>query len=216
MKLHRVIFSALLLFGLSACGVQTQSLDDLGEEARSASQDDIAKAYELEVKDILENLDAPQVKAILDDGFITDGELNEVRTNFTKCLEENGFTEISFNADGTYEALPPQELRDSDMENNGKRQVITSDGSVSNSPDVQCEIQTGHAELSSLYFLMRKNPLNEDFDELVLQCLKENEAVEKSMTKEELIALYQNGYGDDELFENQIFNSCSFDPLGVL
>jgi len=180
---------AICLFALSACSTNSSESSDNSPQFSGPWAEEFESAYN--------STDSEFAKTILSDGEITEAEIKEAEQAMISCVEDKGYTGVEFHADGgSTSTLPPGQ-----------------DGS--SEPDWQaCEKSTGYDALW-FYYSMKVNPNNEDWEPLVVQCLKDNNLVESSFTPSDLDRLYETGEIQD-YNDQAAWRECEADPLGML
>ena len=145
---RRLTLVAACVFFAGACGTEaTEHSDDAGQ---------FSGPWAEEFESAYDSADSEYVRRILADGQITDAEIAEVENAVISCMEEKGYTDVAIKSDGgaTYAM---DENGDVDKGDSGMR---------------ACEESAGFFALS-LYYDIRVNPNNEEWDPLVVQCLKD-------------------------------------------
>lgn len=100
---------------------------------------------------------------VLTDDRITDEEYREVRQSYIDCLSQAGISATA-NPNGYDFALAPTGAQEED--------------------ERRCSDET-IGTVESLYHLIKINPNNEDFNELIVECLRKNQVVEDSFTSKD-------------------------------
>jgi len=179
---------AICLFALSACS--TSSSDSSGNSPQFSGP------WAEEFQSAYDSTDSEFAKTILSDGEITEAEIKEAEQAMVSCLEERGYTEVVFNPGGGMEVVVPPGMEDSEQ------------GDVN-----ACYDSSGYGPLW-IYYEIRVNPNNEDWEPLVVQCLKDNNLVESSFTPSDLDRLYETGEIENHRDQEE-WTKCETDPLGL-
>jgi len=143
-----LVLAAVCIVLAGACGTEaTEHSDDDGQ---------FSGPWAEEFESAYNSTDSEFAKEVLADGQITDAEIAEVENAVISCMEEKGYTDVAIKPDGgaTYAM---DENGDVDKGDSGMR---------------ACEESAGFFALS-LYYDIRVNPNNEEWDPLVVQCLKD-------------------------------------------
>lgn len=165
---HRVFASILATAALITLPACTSQSSDPAS-TRNPWQDEIDRSVEL-AKD-------PLTKDILRDGRITDEESQEAFNAFAKCAKDQGVTISATYRNGLIVGYSAP---------SGNDQIIDS-----------CA-EGGYMLISALYGDMKRNPLNEDFNEVLARCLRAN-GLAPGVTKEQLDQSSKTGKYDFDL-----------------
>lgn len=161
----------------------------------------------------------PIVLQILDDGKISDEEVQSLAHQQTTCMEDAGFHGFTIDIDSGVTMFPPN-LSDSEE----KRAYEA---------EAACTEQTHFMWVDSLYFIMKTNPTNLPLEDVTAACLVKLKVVEPSYSGKEhresmeKWAHDQNKPKDEEPFAAvpyivdqetgaKAFRQCEHDPQGVL
>ncbi|MDO5068362.1 MAG: hypothetical protein Q4D96_13880 [Propionibacteriaceae bacterium] len=142
--------AALVLLFLAACTPPTASVEQAWaadfEEARQEIQSDFARG-------------------VLADSEVTDAELEETKTRFVSCMEQQGFPGVTIESGGAY-----------DVPNNGQteEQLDAASG--------RCQGETDFGTIARLHDEVRINPKNVKWTELVAPCLVRKGVVAEGYT----------------------------------
>lgn len=149
-------------------------------------------------------------KSILSDEMITDAELAQIRTAFTSCLEDLGFSEVEIGDKGGFSVTPPEGIDDT----KGPRLIES------------CSDSSGESTVGALHEWITRNPENLDESEIIVACLVREGAVGASYTAEQYRADSEAGarssnpvdlpYLVDATRGDALFVKCNTDPLGIL
>ena len=192
-----VAVAAILTVSLAACSPQVEP-----------TEPGFSGPWATELQQAYENVSSPVAKAILEDGVITEEEMEEVRTAQIECLENLGCIVLELNPGGSADILPPQEGGES-------FEVLTQ---RMNGLQQQCSVQTGWSIIGYLYSQVRRNPENRDGADLMVECLVRVGLEAEGYTAEQYIADLENGHfipylENQETPEAQKFLQCNDDPL---
>lgn len=148
----------------SAVAVAGASLILFGVGACSAQPETSQGPYAAEFEQARQRSATDLQRKILADERITDEEFREVRQGYIDCLSKAGISATA-NPNGQYDfALAPTGAQEED--------------------ERRCSDET-IGTVESLYYSMKVNPNNEDFNELIAECLRKNQIVEDSFTSKD-------------------------------
>ncbi|AWE42527.1 MULTISPECIES: hypothetical protein [unclassified Actinobaculum] len=179
---------AICAFALGACSTSPSESSGNSPQFSGPWAEEFESAYN--------STDSEFAKTILSDGEITEAEIKEAEQAMTSCLEEKGYTDVEFYSDGRSQNAVPPGKEDSEE---GDRRA--------------CEQSTGYDALW-IYYEIKVNPNNEDWEPLVVQCLKDNNLVESSFTPSDLDRLYETGEIENHRDQEE-WTKCETDPLGL-
>ncbi|QAY58637.1 hypothetical protein ET475_00535 [Microbacterium protaetiae] len=103
-------------------------------------------------------------RGVLSDGKITDAEFREVRQRYIDCLTDAGI-HATARPDGGYDF---------------DTQLVGAQADA----ERQCAEETTYV-IEPLYYAIRTNPQKEDFSALVAECLRTEEVVDSTFTKDD-------------------------------
>lgn len=136
-------------------------------------------------------------KKVIFDGAVTEAEYLETRENMTRCLQDQGFTGVTFNPDGTSEFDVRSDMTDDE-------QLKVAD---------QCSKTTGNFMVSLWYNQLTANPENVDWPSAERDCLVKAGLLEPGTTVTEMNQWYERGGKGSRTHEAWV---CSQDALGKL
>ncbi|MCL2736764.1 MAG: hypothetical protein FWD75_09100 [Propionibacteriaceae bacterium] len=147
-------------------------------------------------------------KAALQDGTITDAEIQEIKNMQVSCLEALGCTVFELNMDGSSNIAPPQQAGET-------ADVIRK---RENQLEIQCDTQTEWSTISFLYTSTRRNPEHLDAYTLMSECLVKVGLAPAGYTPEQYKADYESDtfipyLENQETPEGQKFKACNLDPV---
>lgn len=131
------------------------------------------------------------------DGTITDSEYFEAQNRSRQCLEENGFTGIVMNPDGTGSIDARTDI--SEEEESRLK--------------VDCDTKSGLIDTEIWYRSLKANPENVDWPSAERDCLVRAGLLEAGATVEEMNEWYMSG---DPASQSRAAYVCSQDALGHL
>lgn len=130
---------------------------------------------------------------VLDDGVISDAEIEEAGIRTESCMHDRGYDTFTYRPlDQNFGELPSPERWDAEAVQRDR---------------ISCLEQTGSSILTYLWSSMRTNPQNIDPDELLISCLKKLKVVDESYSAtayhqafEKYLAEHRNseGYVDSD------------------
>ncbi|MDO4887409.1 MAG: hypothetical protein Q3979_01700 [Actinomycetaceae bacterium] len=178
--------AALPLFILSACskGSATDSPSFEGPWAQ-----EMKKAYEETTSDF--------AREVLARGEITGDDMSRAQKDASSCLRAKGFAKVGFDDNGVVSYVAPKD-----------RDEAAIDEDISS-----CQATSGYDVLSHLYFQIRSNPDNEEWEELVVRCLRARGAVGGSFDVDDYATLLEAG--GRQAVDEEALSECETDPLGV-
>lgn len=136
-------------------------------------------------------------REVLADSVITESEYEEARNAQKTCLEGRGY-KVTLDDDSI--TLEPNSPKTSDETVNGDM--------------TGCSKESGIEYIEALYSIIKRNPNNEDWDQLNVDCLIREGVVEPGFTKADLAQWYEND--DPRLRTGGEADKCTIDPLGLL
>jgi hypothetical protein len=145
----------------------------------------------------------PFSRAALRDGKITDQEFAEMEERFRSCLAESSVGFEGFGPGGGFETTNL----------NG---VSTSDNAAAIE---RCSPRSGNDDLNGLYFWVKGNPENLDFESNMAACLVRKKVVAPGYTAADYEAdLSRPSYSftTDEDTGLKAVQVCTYDPLGLI
>ncbi|MDC4233774.1 hypothetical protein M3T53_08670 [Actinomyces sp. B33] len=131
------------------------------------------------------------------DGVITDAEYAEAQSRSRQCLEDNGFTGIVQNPDGTRSI----DVR-TDISEEEESRLKT-----------ECDDHSGLIDTEIWYRMLKANPDNVDWPSAERDCLVKAGLLEAGTTVEEMNQWYVSGDPASRSYEAYV---CSQDALGHL
>ncbi len=162
-----------------------------------SAEPEFSGPWAAELEQTYQRTTADFAKKVLAKGTITDKDMAEAQQSVRQCMEDEGFTDITFNSDGSSSVADPQNREQSKTE----------------SARTKCMAQVGYEDLEEVYYPMKINPENLDFATIIVDCLKDKGAVQQSFTVQDFDLMFQN---DQEIPINQdILKECNTDPLGL-
>lgn len=145
----------------SAFAVAGASLILFGVGACSAQSDSSDGPYAAQFEQARQRSVTDLQRDVLSDDRITDEEFREIRQSYIDCLSKAGISATA-NPNGQYDfALAPTGVQEEE--------------------ERRCSDET-IGSIEGLYYSLKVNPNNEDFNELIAECLKNNQVVEDSFT----------------------------------
>lgn len=182
------IFVTLFLAGslLAACS----------SGQNESAEPEFSGPWAAEFERAYERTTADFAKKVLATGTITDKDMAEAQQSVRQCMEDEGFTDITFNSNGSSSATLPDDL--TQLESDAIRG--------------KCLAQVGYDTLEEVYYPMRINPDNVDFPTLVVDCLKKKGAVEQSYTVQDYDLLLQSSEDFPSDIKDTVME-CNLDPL---
>lgn len=200
-----------------ACGPSDASSSDDGPAV------DPNHPYAAEFRNSYARATNPLVKGMLRDGEISEAEINEFADVFAQCMADKGLDWSWSNSEGETILIG----RDSDITT---EQVIERER--------QCYDETDYMSIMPLYTSINgSNPNNlssDDFNKQVLQCLKNNDLIDRSLDPDYFLSFYSTPGGfnspeykryitplEDEhdpgydAAKSERFRQCVDDPMNV-
>lgn len=153
--------------------------------------------YALELSDAYQNSESEYFRESVRDGMITDSEYFEAQNRSRQCLEENGFTGIVMNPDGTGSIDARTDI--SEEEESRLK--------------VDCDTKSGLIDTEIWYRSLKANPENVDWPSAERDCLVRAGLLEAGATVEEMNEWYMSG---DPASQSRAAYVCSQDALGHL
>lgn len=203
-RLAAVLIAAVVLSGCS------DSTEDLPSTSSGSDTPVFSGPWAAEFSSMYTAATTDLERDILADEVITEAEVNEMRSVFTACLTDLGYSNIQFADDGGFTLVPPTGYT-TDAEND----MVDS-----------CSKSSGEQTVGALYGWISRNPENQDENAIMVQCLIRKGAVDPAYTAEEYEADGLAGVaGTDgppipyivgEAKGNELLSQCDADPLGIL
>lgn len=183
------------LFFLAGCAQQAPVSGSAGERP------EFTGPYAVEFGQAYDRTGDPFVRSVIADSDISDQEITEAQGKYVTCMSDGGLYEIELKPLGEIGAsysFPPSM---------GPERA----GQVSQ----ECSKGTGYLDISMLYASMHSNPQNEDFPELIAECLVRHGAVPEGYTAEDYRRDYMQGsYPFTDPAQGQaILEQCEVKPL---
>lgn len=168
-----IVLYVVILMLLCACG----SSDVIGSDDGPAV--DPNHPYAVEFMSSYARATTPLVKNMLKDGEISEAEINEFADLFAQCMADKGLDWSWSIGEGETVLL-------------GKDSDITTDQMLER--EQQCYDETDYMNIMPLYTLINgSNPDNlssDDFNKQVLQCLKDNDLIDRNMDPDYFLSFY--------------------------
>lgn len=133
-------------------------------------------------------------RQILTDGKITEKEMRSLYDDLGTCLADSGFTEYSYELDGSLSYRPPKDTPDSTVD----------------SVHVGCA-KKHIGEVDLLFNKMRRNPDRHDEHKAMAECLVREGLAPKGYTKADYLRDSPNAYPFNS--DDKRFSKCLKDPL---
>jgi hypothetical protein len=142
---------------------------------------------------------------IIKDEKITLSELNDLINLYKKCLTNMGY-KVSVDLKGNQSIKPSAHIKD--------RNTLSNDSEM-------CDKKYAFTDVQSLYWDIKGNPNNLDFEKIMTECLIRNKMVPNDYTKEDWRNDFYNGTGILEKYvganatrDNQDkYMNCQYNPL---
>jgi uncharacterized protein YceK len=160
------MMAMLLLSGCSSSSAQT---------TKPAGYD-LNEHYSTELNAARDKLKAENSKFgldVLQDGVVTEAELNELSERYNQCYIDHGFQEgtFSFDKNGEGSIYPPSGL---------SKEENLAWGEKTHEVQLQCDAKDGSAAIRALVSAVTINPENKDMRKEIIRCLAKNNIVGQS------------------------------------
>lgn len=167
---------------LAGCSVNAAGGHDTGTNATTTDGYDLNTGYSAELNTVRSELrdadnddDNRLGLSILEDGVVTEGELNELKEQYDQCFIDHGYDPGSFDFDttGAGSVYPPSGLSEEESKAWGER---------TNTVQQTCDRRNGTAAIRGLVASVRMNPDNKDIRKTIVTCLIEQGLVDGGYT----------------------------------
>jgi hypothetical protein len=193
----------LASMGAAACGGPTEDAATVGA-SWSGETPVFSGPWATELLDFFQSTDSLFAKTALEDGVISEAELEEAHQGVTTCMEGRGLTDVVVNLDGSMSFDDPGN--------------VAPDVDASNKIVEECEAESGWYPLAFLSHEMAGNPENRDVYEIMAECLVRVGLKESGYSAED----YKRDFEADafDVWQSDTkkwtdFAECNSDPAGA-
>ncbi|WP_133125366.1 hypothetical protein [Bifidobacterium parmae] len=179
-RLFPLIGTICLFVALAGCSVNAAGGHDTGTNTKTTDGYDLNTSYSTELGIVQSQLrsdsnDNRLGLSILEDGVVTEGELNELKEQYDQCFIDHGYDPGSFDFDktGAGSVYPPSGLSEEERKAWGER---------TNTVQQTCDQRNGTAAIRGLVASVQMNPDNKDIRKTIVTCLIEQGLVDGGYT----------------------------------
>ncbi len=167
---------------------------------------DFSGPYAERFREIYAKTTDPELRALLEDGEITEAESQVVVERLRSCLAEQGITLRTHDENGTHATITQEGLTPAEASDRAE----------------ECSEQSGESTVLLLYFSMKRDPQNQIAPATIVECLIRAGVVPEDFTTEEYASSGIDTYHPSEtLYEPagaevlERVTACEADPLGT-
>lgn len=192
-RLFLLIGTICIIIALVGCTTNMFGGHDTDTNAKTTDGYDLNTSYSTELNTVRSQLrsagdEGKLGSSILEDGVVTESELNELKEQYDQCFIDHGYDPGSFDFDktGAGSVYPPSGLSEEERSAWGER---------TNEVQQTCDQRNGTAAIRSLVASVQMNPDNKDIRKTIIACLIEKGLVDRGYTVNDYDTDLANGSG---------------------